>query len=97
MKNIKLIDSLNNNKTQEQYTYLYCIANNYLDFVYNRPRFEYNLKRRLVNVMGYNIYSLTRGQKSYITRLTNLLMNKHYFLYFLKKWIIPINIFDLEK
>lgn len=88
-KNIKIIDNLNNQKNYSKYAALYCVALDWYKFGTNE--FIYNLHRRLCDYMGYNFLDLSKGQKSYISRLSNLLKNPHYFYYFVKKWVIPLD------
>ncbi len=88
-KNIKLIDSLKNAQSYEQYSVLYCIATDWSKF--GTADFKYNLHRRLCDYMGYNFLDLSKGQKRYIKRLSNILENSHYFYYFVKKWVVPLD------
>lgn len=88
-KNIRLIDNFKNAQSYEQYSVLYCIATDWYKF--GTTDFTYNLHRRLCDYMGYNFFNLSKGQKSYITRLSNVLKNPHYFYYFVKKWVIPLD------
>lgn len=88
-KNIRLIDNLNNAQSPKKYSVLYCIATDWYKF--GTADFKYNLHRRLCDYMGYNFFNLSKGQKSYITRLSNVLKNPHYFYYFVKKWVIPLD------
>lgn len=88
-KHIKMIDNLNNPNTNEKYCALYCIALDWYKF--GTTDFTYNLHRRLCDYMGYNFLDLSKGQKSYINRLSNVLKNPHYFYYFAKKWVVPLN------
>ena len=88
-KNIKMIDNLNNAKNETKYCVLYSMALDWYKF--GTQEFIYNLHRRLCDYMGYNFLDLSKGQKSYITRLSNVLRNPHYFYYFVKKWVMPLD------
>lgn len=88
-KNIRLIDNLNNAQSLKKYSVLYCIATDWYKF--GTVDFKYNLHRRLCDYMDYNFLDLSKGQKSYIKRLSNILKNPHYFYYFVKKWVVPLD------
>lgn len=88
-KNIRLIDKLNNAQNFQKYSFLYCIAVDWYKF--GTTDFTYNLHRRLCGYMGYNFLNLSKGQKSYISRLSNILDNPHYFYYFVKQWVMPLD------
>ena len=88
-KNIKLIYTFNNPQNDKKYCVLYCIALDWYKF--GTSEFTYNLRRRLCDCMGYNVLDLSKGQKSYISRLLNALENPHYFYYFVKKWVMPLD------
>lgn len=88
-KNIKLIDNLKNAQSYEQYSVLYCMATDWDKF--GTADFKYNLHRRLCDYMGYNFLSLSKGQKSYIKRLSNILEDPHYFYYFVKNLVMSLD------
>ena len=88
-KHIKMINKLYNSRNDKNYCALYCVALDWYKF--GTSEFTYNLHRRLCNCMGYNFSCLSKGQKSYITRLSNILENPHYFYYFAKKWVMPLD------
>ena len=88
-KYVKMIDNLNNPTSDEKYCVLYCIALDWYKF--GTKDFVCNLHHRLCNYMGYNFLDLSKGQKSYITHLSNVLKNPHYFYYFVKKWVMPLD------
>ena len=88
-KHIKMIDNLYNPVSYEKYSILYGMALDWYKF--GTSEFTYTLHRRLCDYMGYNFLDLSKGQKSYITYLSNVLENPHYFYYFVKKWVMPLD------
>lgn len=95
-RNVELIKSLNSNKSCERYAYLYCIAADYKDLFNDKHYFKYTTKRRLSDAMGYDWFNLKQGQKAYITRMVNLLIQADYLYIFSKKWFPTITIYDLK-